>query len=56
MDKKLCYIKMTTFNYREKCKKKYIKLVQFYTRQKHRIIDKNIFKDLNDNTVSERFT
>lgn len=44
MDKKLCYIKMTTFNYREKCKKKYMKLVQFYTRQKHRIIDINIFR------------
>lgn len=44
MDKKLCYIKMTTFNYREKCKKKNIKLVQFYTRQKHRIIDINIFR------------
>lgn len=55
MDKKLCYIKMTTFNYREKCKKKYIKLVQFYTRQKQNYRYK-YFQDLNDNTVSERFT
>lgn len=26
MDKKLCYIKMTTFNYREKLKKKIYKI------------------------------